>query len=141
MSKPQRSISSWWSMQYKTWFDWQCPHQYKPYGKKYDSCDNFVASQSYVISSATGRKYYIRRDSSCSTPSIVYMAFWKKKCEKQGAGSTFSWKPRLRNYKSHIKENRTMSVLEMLQHFLLMNVLMKKYLSIFSVRIVVRNGK
>ena len=34
-----------------------------------------------------------------------------------------------------------MSVLEMLQHFLLMNVLMKKYLSIFSVRIVVRNGK
>ena len=40
------------------------PHQYKPCGKKCDSCDNFVASQLYVISNATGRKYYIRRDDS-----------------------------------------------------------------------------
>ena len=29
------------------------PHQYKPYGKKCDSCDNFAASQSSVISNAT----------------------------------------------------------------------------------------
>ena len=28
-----------------------------------------------------------------------------KKCEKQGVGSTISWKPRLHNYKSHIKKN------------------------------------
>ena len=80
------------------------PHQYKPFGKKCDSCDNFVASQSYVISNATGRKYYIRRDSTCSTPNVVYMAFCKK-CKKQGLGSTISWKPRLGNYNSHIKKN------------------------------------
>ena len=40
------------------------PCRYKPYGKKCDLCNNFVASQSYVISSATGRKYYKRRDST-----------------------------------------------------------------------------
>ena len=26
-------------------------------------------------------------------------------CQKQGVGSTVSWKPQLRNYKSHIKNN------------------------------------
>ena len=28
-----------------------------------------------------------------------------KKCKKQGVVPTISWKPRLRNYKSHIKNN------------------------------------
>ena len=28
-----------------------------------------------------------------------------KKCKKQGVGSTITWKPRLHNYKSHIKKN------------------------------------
>ena len=28
-----------------------------------------------------------------------------KKCKKQGVGSTISWKPKLSNYKSHIKKN------------------------------------
>ena len=28
-----------------------------------------------------------------------------KKCKKQGVGSTISWKPRLRNFKTHIKKN------------------------------------
>ena len=28
-----------------------------------------------------------------------------KSCKKQSVGSTISWKPRLRNYKSHIKQN------------------------------------
>ena len=32
-------------------------HQNKPYDKKCDSCNNFVASQSYEISNATGRNY------------------------------------------------------------------------------------
>ena len=65
------------------------PHQYKPCGEKFDSCDNFFVSQSYMISSAPGRKYYIRRDSTCSTPNAVYMAYCKN-CKKQGVGSTIS---------------------------------------------------
>ena len=80
------------------------PHQYKPCGKKYDSCDSFVPSQSYVIFNATGRNYYIRRDSSCSTSNVAYMAYCKK-CKRQGIGSTISWIPRIRKYKSHIKKN------------------------------------
>ena len=80
------------------------PHQCKPCAKKIDSRDNFVASQSYVISSATGRKYLIRWDSTCSTPSVVYMTYYRK-CEKQVFLSTISWKPRLHNYNSHIKKN------------------------------------
>ena len=80
------------------------PYQYKPCGKKCASCDNFVASQSYVISNATGRKYYIRWDSICSPPNVVYMAHCKK-FKMQGAASTISWKPKLRNFKSHVKKN------------------------------------
>ena len=80
------------------------PHQYKPCATKCDSCDNFVASQLYVISEATGRKYYILQDSSCSTPNVVYMVYCKKS-KKRGAGSTVSWTPRLCSYKSHIKKN------------------------------------
>ena len=80
------------------------PHQYKPCGKKCDSCDNFAATQSFANSTATGRKYYICQDSSCSTPNVTYMAYCKK-YKKQGVGSTISWKLRLRNYKSHIKKN------------------------------------
>ena len=70
------------------------PHQYKPCGKKCDSLDNFVNFQSYVISDATERKYYIRRNSTLSIPNVVYMIYCKK-CKKQGVGSTISRKPRL----------------------------------------------
>ena len=82
------------------------PHQCKPYGEKFESCDNFVASQSYVISNTATRKYYIIRESSCSAPHVVYMAYCKNcKMQMQGVGSTISCKPRLRNYKNHIKKN------------------------------------
>ena len=57
-----------------------------------------------MISNATGRKYYIRRDSTCFTPNVVYVIYCKK-CIKQGVGSTISWTPSLLNYKSHIKKN------------------------------------
>ena len=57
-----------------------------------------------MISNTTGRKHYIRRDSTCSAPNVAYMTYCKK-CKKQSLGSTISWKPRLRKYKSHIKKN------------------------------------
>ena len=79
-------------------------HQYKPCGKKCDSFYNFVTNLSYVISNATGREYYIRQDSTCSTPNVVYMPYCKK-YKKQGVGFPIWWKPRLRNYKSYIKKN------------------------------------
>ena len=74
-------------------------HWYKPCGNKFGSCDNFVASQSNVISNVTGTKYYIHRDSTWSTPNDVYMAYCKK-CKKPCVWSTIPRKPRLRNCKS-----------------------------------------
>ena len=79
-------------------------HQYKPCGEKCDSCDNFVASQWHVVFNATGREYYVRWDSSCSIPNVVYMAYCKN-CKKQSVVSTISRKPRLCKYESHIKKN------------------------------------
>ena len=35
----------------------------------------------------------------------LYIWHIANKCKKQGVGSTISWKPKLRNYKSHIKKN------------------------------------
>ena len=42
---------------------------------------------------------------SCTefSKNVIYIAFCLN-CLKQGVGSTVDWKPRLRNYKSHIKK-------------------------------------
>ena len=79
-------------------------HGYKKCGKMCDSCNNFVDETSFVISKATGRKYWIRRDSTCTTKNVIYFAYCTK-CGEQGTGSTVSRKPRLSNYKSHIKQS------------------------------------
>ena len=54
---------------------------------------------------ATGRRFLVRRDSTCSTQNVIYVAFCKI-CGKQGVGSTTGWKKRLANYKSHINCKR-----------------------------------
>ena len=38
------------------------------------------------------------------------------KCSEQGVGSTFCWKPRLRNYKAHIKANK--KTCRIVRHFI-----------------------
>ena len=96
------------------------PHQCRPCGKKKDSRDSFDASQSYVISNATGRKYYIRRDSPYSTSNVVYMAYCKK-CKK--------FSPEFHGNQDYVTIkviSRRMLVLARLQHILLMNVVMRK---------------
>ena len=50
-------------------------HGYKKCGKKCDSCNNFVDETSFVISKAIGRKYWIRRDSICTTKNAIYLAY------------------------------------------------------------------
>ena len=79
---------------------------YKSCGKrKCDSCQNFVIKTTSIKSFATGRVFQIRRPSTCSTPNVIYVAICQT-CGKQGVGSTVAWKPRLSNYKSHIKHKR-----------------------------------
>ena len=60
--------------------------------------------QTSIVSNATGKIYSILKDSTCTTPFLIYCALCTR-CNFQGVGSTVDWKPRLRNYKSHIKQN------------------------------------
>ena len=79
----------------------------------------------HVISNATGRKYYIRRDRTCSTPNVVYMAYCKK-CKNQDVG------PQFHGNRDHVTIkviSKRMFVLARLQRILLMNVVMRKYLA------------
>ena len=76
---------------------------YKRCVKRCDSCDNFVLVKDHIISNATGRCFTIKGEFSCSSKCVVYCAFCMK-CGQQGVGSTMNWKPRLANYKAHIKK-------------------------------------
>ena len=80
-----------------------------------DSCYNFVDQTSDVVCKATGRKFMIRRDSTCTSKNVIYVAYCKT-CGKQGVGSTVSWKPRLSNYKSHIKKE--IGTCRIVKHFI-----------------------
>ena len=71
--------------------------------KSCDSCNNFINETAYIECNATGRKYKIRRDTSCNTKNVICVTYCVKYM-KQAVGSTTSWKPRLSNYKSHIRK-------------------------------------
>ena len=91
-------------------------HGYKKCdSRRCDSCNHFVVETNEIKCFATGRKFKIRRDSSCSSNNVIYMAYCKK-CQKQGVNSTIKWKPRLANYKSHIKKG--IPSCEIVKHFL-----------------------
>ena len=80
-----------------------------------DSCKNFVVGDSDVKSFATGRVFQIRKNMNCDTPNVIYVAECIK-CLKQGVGSTVCWKPRLRNYKAHIKGKK--NTCRIVKHFI-----------------------
>ena len=80
-----------------------------------DSCKNFVIGDSKFKALATGRVYKIRKNMNCNTPNIIYVANCSK-CLQQGVGATIKWKPRLRNYKSHIKKGK--KTCRIVKHFL-----------------------
>ena len=78
---------------------------YKKCNRKCESCEYFVIPTDEVVSFASSKTYKVRRELSCNAKYIVYMAFCLL-CREQGVGSTFDWKPRMRNYKSHISKGR-----------------------------------
>ena len=80
-----------------------------------DSCDNFVLSETSIVSFATGKRFLIRRDSCCISRNVVYCAICIL-CHIQGIGSTIFWKPRLANYKSHI--NKKIVSCKIVEHFI-----------------------
>ena len=49
------------------------------------------------------KSLHISWSTSCVSENVIYIAY-SLNCFKQGIRSTVDWKPRLRNYKSHIKK-------------------------------------
>ena len=88
---------------------------YKHCGNKCDSCDCFVWGTNRITSSATGKSFWIRRDFTCESRFVVYCATCTI-CKKQGVGSTIAWKPRLANYKNHIKKG--LETCAIVKHFI-----------------------
>ena len=88
---------------------------YKSCDKACDSCRSFVMEADEIKSSATGKTFKIRRKFCCNAKNVVYCAMCTL-CLEQGVGSTTDWKPRVRNYKSHIVNgHKTCSIV---RHFL-----------------------
>ena len=81
------------------------PKGYSICGKTCASCNIFVIASSTLKCFATNKVYKIKRHLTCETRNVIYVAFCVK-CQKQGVGSTVEWKPRMRNYKSHINKDR-----------------------------------
>ena len=90
-------------------------HGYKSCKKKCDSWNNFVGEVTAIKCFATETIFKIRRDSSCQMENVIYIAYFLN-CQKQGVSSTVSWKPRLRNYKLHIKNN--VKSCKIIRHFI-----------------------
>ena len=61
-------------------------------------------SQKVVSNVSLQRVSKVRWSPSCVSKNVIYIAFCLN-CLKQGVRSTVDWKPRLRNYKSHIMKN------------------------------------
>ena len=79
-----------------------------------DSCKNFVVGNNSIKSKATGKVFRLRKNLDCSSRNVIYVAECKN-CKMQGVGSTTAWKPRLRNYKSHI--NNGHDTCRIVKHF------------------------
>ena len=73
--------------------------------KRCDACKNFLMQGSSFRAFATGRLFEINKPLTCTSENVIYLASCEI-CELQGVGSTGSFKPRLANYKSHIKHKR-----------------------------------
>ena len=90
-------------------------YTYVPCKPRCDSCANFLVAKSSFKCFALKIIYKVRRSTSCVSKNLIYIAFYLNFL-KQGVGSTVDWKPRLRNYKSHIKKKvRSCSIVK---HFI-----------------------
>ena len=88
---------------------------YTKCNKVCESCGYFVIPSQNIKCFATSKSYKIKRDLNCETPNVIYVGFCIV-CERQGVGSTVDWKPRMRNYKSHINKGR--KTCRIVKHFL-----------------------
>ena len=67
-----------------------------------DSCNNSVDETAYIECNTTGRKFKIRRGTSCNlTKRYIYVACCIKMYESR-CWFNYIEKPRLSNYKNHV---------------------------------------
>ena len=93
----------------------QYDYCYTKCGRNCNSYNNFVLEKRCFVYFATGAKFKICRDRSCNMKNVIYLAYCKK-CNKESVRSCIEWKPRLRNYKSPIKnKNPTCGIVK---HFI-----------------------
>ena len=105
-------------------------HTYVPCSKRCDSCRNFVVAKTSSKYFATKRIYKVRRSTSFISKIVIYIAFCLN-CLKEGLRSIVDWKPRLRNYKSHVKEKYDLVVLLItLLMFLVTQMILQKMLDL-----------
>ena len=76
---------------------------YVPCKQRCDSCANFAVAKSSFECFPTKRTYKVRWSTSCVSKNVIYIAFCLD-CLKQGDRFTVDGKPRLPNYKFHIKK-------------------------------------
>ena len=84
-------------------------HTYVPCKQKCGSCAKFVVAKTSFECFATKRIYKVRRSTPCVSKNVIYIVFCLNSL-KQGVGSSVDWKPRLQNYKSHIKKKNAITV-------------------------------
>ena len=73
--------------------------------KRCECCKHFLVPGGSFSSAVTGRLFSTRKTLTCTSVDVVYLALCVA-CGLQGVGSTHNFKPRLANYKSHMKHRR-----------------------------------
>ena len=58
----------------------QAQHGYSKCGRKCDLCYNFILEKISFICHATKVKFKIRRDSTCTSKNIIYLAHYETRC-------------------------------------------------------------
>ena len=79
-------------------------HRCKSCKKKYDSCNNVVGETTAIKCFSTGRIFKIRRDSSCQTKNVIYVAYCLN-AQKQDLVQLYLGKHVKGNYKLRIKND------------------------------------
>ena len=74
-------------------------------GRNCIDCKYLKEKGEYFYSYVTKRQYKVRQNVNCQSKNAIYLVT-SKKCKKQGVGETISFKPRMANYRSCIKNKK-----------------------------------
>ena len=76
------------------------------YGRNCIDCKYLKEKGEYFYSYLTNKRYKVWQNVNCQSKTVIYLVTCKK-CKKQGVGETASFKSRMTNYRSSIKNKKT----------------------------------